>query len=79
MLFTVFQIWKRSPETLALLFRRGTNWKVRLLIIVAFVYLFLPADLIPEWIGLPGFVDDIVVVTVLFEFAHRLDAKYSDL
>ena len=78
MLFNILQIWKRSPETLALLFRRGTNWKVRLLIIVALIYLFLPADLIPEWIVGPGFIDDIVVVTVLFEFAHRLEEKYSD-
>lgn len=69
---SIVQIWKKFPATLHLLFRRGTKWQARAVIIVALVYLFLPFDIIPDWILGLGIVDDIVMVTMLFGLAHRL-------
>lgn len=70
---TIVQIWRRFPTTLRLLFKRGIKWQVRALIIVALVYLFMPFDLIPEWIIGLGIVDDFVIVTALFGLADRLE------
>lgn len=78
LLTVLARTWKNIPIILGLLFKRNTPWKARLLIVLAIVYLFLPYDLIPEWLLGLGLVDDVIIVTSLLSFAHRISAAEDD-
>ena len=51
---------------------KGTPWYAKLIIVLAFLYLLSPIDIIPDFIPIAGYLDDIVVVPFLFTFAARL-------
>lgn len=74
-LLRILHVWRQLPVIVALLFKRGTSWKVRCLILTAIVYLILPYDIIPEWFLGFGFIDDALVVTALLALAQNLSEK----
>ncbi|MEX6687199.1 DUF1232 domain-containing protein [Danxiaibacter flavus] len=51
---------------------RRTPWYAKAIIIVSLLYLVSPIDIIPDLIPIAGYLDDIVVVPLLFTFAARL-------
>lgn len=74
-LLKIFRVWRHAPTTIALLFKRGTSWKVRGLILSAILYLVLPYDIIPEWLLGVGFIDDAFIVTGLLALAQNFSEK----
>lgn len=74
-LLKILQVWRQLPAILGLLFKRGTSWKVRGLIVAAILYLVLPYDLIPEWLLGFGFIDDALIVTGLLALAQAYSEK----
>jgi len=57
-----------------------TPWHARLLAVFAMVYLVSPFDLIPDFIPVAGYLDDLIVVPLLLHFAYRaLPADVKDL
>ncbi|CAG37743.1 DUF1232 domain-containing protein [Desulfotalea psychrophila] len=72
LLAVFFQVWRRSPSILMRLFKRGTPWRARLLILAALLYLFIPYDFIPEWLVGIGLVDDLFIVTGLLALAESI-------
>lgn len=69
-LLKIFRVWRHLPVIVGLLFKRGTSWKVRGLILAAFLYLIIPYDIIPEWLLGFGLIDDALVVTGLLALAQ---------
>lgn len=78
LLAVLARTWRSIPLILGLLFKRTTPWKAKLLIVLAIVYLFLPYDLIPEWLMGAGLLDDVIIVTTLLGYAHRLAIADND-
>ncbi len=74
LLTVLARTWRNIPIILGLLFKRSTPWKAKILIILAVVYLVLPYDLIPEWLLGFGVIDDVIIVTTLLSFAHKISA-----
>ncbi len=50
----------------------------RILMGIAIAYLFCPIDLIPDFIPVFGFIDDLVIVPLLFALAFRQIEKARD-
>jgi len=77
LLAILLNTWKSLPRILGLLFNRSAPLKSKALIILALLYLFIPYDLIPEWLLGYGVIDDVLVVTTLLNLAERM-AGLSD-
>ena len=58
--------------TLRLLTARDTPWRAKLALAAAVIYLIVPFDLVPDWLIIPGILDDFVVVSALIWLARRL-------
>lgn len=52
-------------------FDRRIPWDSRLLLGVAFGYLFSPIDIVPDVLPLIGQIDDVIVIAVLLYLARR--------
>jgi uncharacterized membrane protein YkvA (DUF1232 family) len=46
-----------------------------LFILLALIYLFLPYDLVPDFLAGWGWLDDVAVLALLWRFYHRLKKK----
>lgn len=51
---------------------KSTPWYAKFIIVISLLYLVSPIDIIPDFIPVAGYLDDIVVVPLLFTFAARL-------
>jgi uncharacterized membrane protein YkvA (DUF1232 family) len=51
---------------------RQTPWYAKALIVVTLLYLISPIDIIPDFIPIAGYLDDIIIVPLLFTLATRL-------
>jgi len=58
-----------------LLFHPDTPWVVKGILGLAIIYLFSPFDLIPDWIGGLGLIDDLAMVSLLVGWAIRLATR----
>jgi len=58
-----------------LLFHPDTPWVVKGILGVAIIYLLSPFDLVPDWIGGLGLVDDLAIVSLLVGWAIRLATR----
>lgn len=68
------KIWKIPSDayTLILAFSDSHTPAVsRVLICAAFIYLFSPVDLIPDFIPIAGWIDDLVVVPAIILFVTK--------
>lgn len=63
------------PDTLRLLRRQAADrslpWAVRMRIWVLFVYLATPIDLVPDFIPVLGYADDVIIVSVALRSVVR--------
>lgn len=50
----------------------GTPWYAKFTALLSIVYLFSPADIIPDIIPFAGYIDDIVIVPFLINISTRL-------
>jgi uncharacterized membrane protein YkvA (DUF1232 family) len=71
------RIWaaniKRDAITLWFAYRHPlTQWYLRLLCLLIVGYAFSPIDLIPDFIPVLGYVDDVLLLPVLIRLAVRL-------
>ena len=69
---------KNGQMYLKLFTHRDTPWYVKAILVVALVYLVLPADLIPDWLFGLGIIDDLAVVSLLVGAALKLINKHFD-
>ncbi len=51
---------------------KQTPWYAKALIVFTLIYLLSPIDIIPDFIPVAGYLDDIVIVPLLFMLAARL-------
>jgi uncharacterized membrane protein YkvA (DUF1232 family) len=58
-----------------LLFHPDTPWVVKGILVLAIIYLLSPFDLVPDWIGGLGLVDDLAIVSLLVGWAIRLATR----
>jgi len=58
-----------------LLFHPDTPWAVKGILGLAIIYLLSPFDLIPDWIGGLGLIDDLAMVSLLVGWAIRLATR----
>lgn len=65
-------IWTTITTYARLLFHPDTSWTVKGILGLAIIYLLSPFDLIPEWLGALGLIDDLAIVTLLVGWAIRL-------
>ncbi|MEN8190206.1 MAG: DUF1232 domain-containing protein [Thermodesulfobacteriota bacterium] len=70
-------VWERIHYYRRMLFRRDTPWTVKATLLAAIVYLLSPFDLIPDWIGGMGLIDDLTVVSLLVAWAIRMATRQS--
>jgi uncharacterized membrane protein YkvA (DUF1232 family) len=49
-----------------------TSWPPKLITLVAIIYLISPIDIIPDFIPVVGYLDDLVIVPILLNLAIRL-------
>ncbi len=68
-------LWQRIQSWGRLLFSRDTPWKAKAILAFAIVYLISPFDLIPDWLGVLGLVDDLTLVSLLVAWAVRIAEK----
>jgi uncharacterized membrane protein YkvA (DUF1232 family) len=69
---------KNGRMYLKLFTHRDTPWYVKAILLAAMFYLFLPTDLIPDWIFGLGIVDDLAVVSLLVGTALKLINKHME-
>lgn len=75
----LFRLLRRAGRTLArpalecfeLLLDGSTPHQVRLTMLAALTYLLMPLDLIPDFIPVAGFSDDLVAITALLGLYQR--------
>ncbi|MBU1708577.1 MAG: DUF1232 domain-containing protein [Proteobacteria bacterium] len=60
----------------AIFFDKETPWHVKLLLLLAFLYLVFPFDLIADNIPFIGWVDDLTVSSILVSLAFRLVPRH---
>jgi len=65
-------IWTTITTYARLLFHPDTPWLVKGILALAIIYLLSPFDLVPDWLGALGFIDDLAVVSLLVGWAIRL-------
>jgi len=65
-------LWAMITSYARLLFHRETPWVVKGILGLAIIYLLSPFDLVPEWLGALGFIDDLAIVSLLVGWAIRL-------
>jgi len=65
-------IWTTITSYARLLFHPDTPWLVKGILGLAIIYLLSPFDLLPDWLGALGFIDDLAIVTLLVGWAIRL-------
>lgn len=65
-------IWTTITTYARLLFHPDTPWLVKGILGLAILYLLSPFDLLPDWLGALGFIDDLAIVTLLVGWAIRL-------
>ncbi len=63
-------------ECLEILLDSGTPYPAKLTVLAALTYLMVPLDLIPDFIPVAGFSDDLVALTALLSICgrHRSEA-----
>ena len=69
---------KNARMYVKLFTQRDTPWYVKGILLTALLYLFLPTDLIPDWILGLGILDDLAVVSLLVGTAVKLINKQVD-
>ncbi len=69
---------KNGRMYLKLFTHRDTPWYAKAILLVALFYLFLPTDLIPDWLLGFGIVDDLAVVSLLVGAALKLINKHLE-
>jgi uncharacterized membrane protein YkvA (DUF1232 family) len=65
-------LWATITSYARLLFHRDTPWTVKGILGLAIIYLLSPFDLVPEWLGALGLIDDLAIVSLLVGWAIRL-------
>ena len=65
-------------STFRLLTARDTPWRAKCALAAAVVYLIVPFDLVPDWLIIPGILDDFVIVSGLIWLARRLAVTPGD-
>jgi len=69
------KMWNTIVYYIRLFFHPNTPRYIKAILIAAGIYLISPVDLIPDWIGVLGIVDDIAVVPSLVGLALNLLKK----
>lgn len=64
-------LWGMIASYARLLFHPDTPWMVKGILGLAIVYLLSPFDLVPDWLGALGFIDDLAIVSLLVGWAIR--------
>ena len=67
--------WKWKEQMLTLYYGLtdpAAPWVARIVAILSLLYLLSPIDLIPDMIPFAGWVDDLIIVPVLFGLSARL-------
>lgn len=59
------------------LFKKGTPWSVRALLLLGLLYLIIPTDLLPDVFGLVSYLDDALVLTTIVQISKHLLEKKS--
>lgn len=65
-------IRKRIPIFLKALFKKETPWYVKGLMATTLLYAFTPIDMIPDFLGVFGLLDDALVIPLLASIAMSL-------
>lgn len=65
-------LWATVTSYARLLFHPDTPKTVKVVLALAIVYFLSPFDLLPDWLGPLGFIDDVAVVSLLVGWAIRL-------
>ena len=69
------KMWNSIVYYVRLFFHPDTPRYIKAILVAAGIYLISPVDLIPDWIGGLGIVDDIAVVPLLVSVALGLLKK----
>ncbi len=71
----VIRPWMLRKELIVLYFAlkdKRTSWPPKLITLIAIIYLISPIDIIPDFIPVVGYLDDLVIVPILLNLAIRL-------
>jgi uncharacterized membrane protein YkvA (DUF1232 family) len=67
--------WATISSYARLLFHPDTPWLVKGILGLAIIYLLSPFDLIPDWIGGLGLIDDLAIVSLLVGWAIKVATR----
>ena len=68
---TIDQLKERTSYYADLAFYEHAPTSARVLMLIAVLYLLSPIDLIPDFIPIIGFLDDLIIVPMLFSMAFK--------
>ncbi len=74
---TLDQFINEAKQFLDMAFSNETPLKVRLLLLAALLYFLSPIDLIPDFIPVIGYLDDLIIVPTLIWMAFKEMEKHK--
>jgi uncharacterized membrane protein YkvA (DUF1232 family) len=74
---TLDQFINEAKQFLDMAFSNKTPTKVRLLLLAALLYFLSPIDLIPDFIPVIGYLDDLIIVPTLIWMAFKEMENYK--
>jgi uncharacterized membrane protein YkvA (DUF1232 family) len=81
-LFSRIVDWITTPYTIFLILKdpaiaRSVKWRAIALLIVLFAYIVSPFDIIPDFIPLSGWLDDLIVGPLLIALARKITPQIN--
>ena len=72
----LFMFMRRLFSAFYLITHRAVPLRLKLLPLLAFAYLVFPRDIFPDFIRALGFIDDLIVMTILFGIFTKKALKH---